>query len=453
MSKMKEIAPSILSAHRGYLLRDVNEAVEAGAKVLHIDVMDHSFVPNLGYDKATVAMLKEMTDAFLDVHLMMYHPERCVDEFIQAGADMVSVHVGSTPHIYGVIQRIKEADVKAGVAINPGTPLPLLEPILSQVDCVLLMAVNPGFGGQSFIPESVQRIEDLVETFRNYLNEIGDSLLVVADDEIVKVHVHTEEPGTVLNYGLKFGSLIKVKVDNMRKQNEEAAAKRSQELEKKPRVPYGVITVAAGEGVAELFRSMGANGVISGGQTMNPSTEDILKAIEDVNADNVIILPNNKNIFMAAEQAAEVSDIPAVVIPTRTISQGLAAMLGFSDQSTLDENKAQMMSDMENVKSGQVTVSIRDTEIDGLAIHENDYIGMIDNQIVIDNPNRKEAVLETLTKMLDEDSEIVTIIIGEEGSNKEAEEIALALEEIDDELEIEIHDGGQPVYPYLFSVE
>lgn len=291
------------------------------------------------------------------------------------------------------------------------------------------------------------------ETFRNYLNELGDSLLVVADDEIVKVHVHTEEPGTVLNYGLKFGSLIKVKVDNMRKQNEEAAAKRSQELEKKPRVPYGVITVAAGEGVAELFRSMGANGVISGGQTMNPSTEDILKAIEDVNADNVIILPNNKNIFMAAEQAAEVSDIPAVVIPTRTISQGLAAMLGFSDQSTLDENKAQMMSDMENVKSGQVTVSIRDTELDGLAIHENDYIGMIDNQIVIDNPNRKEAVLETLTKMLDEDSEIVTIIIGEEGSNKEAEEIALALEEIDDELEIEIHDGGQPVYPYLFSVE
>lgn len=170
---MKEIAPSILSAHRGYLLRDVNEVVEAGAKVLHIDVMDHSFVPNLGYDKATVAMLKEMTDAFLDVHLMMYHPERCVDEFIQAGADMVSVHVESTPHIYGVIQRIKEADVKAGVAINPGTPLSLLEPILSQVDCVLLMAVNPGFGGQSFIPESVQRIEDLVELRKKHHSQFG----------------------------------------------------------------------------------------------------------------------------------------------------------------------------------------------------------------------------------------------------------------------------------------
>lgn len=293
------------------------------------------------------------------------------------------------------------------------------------------------------------------DIFRNFLNEIGDSLLVVADDEIVKVHVHTEEPGTVLNYGLKFGALIKVKVDNMRKQNEEAAAKREEEIKaaNQPRVPYGVITVAAGDGVADLFRGLGANGVISGGQTMNPSTEDILKAIDQVNAEQVIILPNNKNIFMAAEQAAEVSEIPTVVIPTRTISQGLSAMLGFDEQSTLEENKEQMMNDMNNVKSGQVTVSIRNTEIDGLKIHKDDFIGMIDNKIVVDSPSRFNAVLETLKQMIDEDSEIVTIIIGEDGNQREADQLAEAVEEIDDAIDVEIHQGGQPVYPYLFSVE
>lgn len=173
MIKMKEIVPSILSAHRGYLLRDVEEVVNAGANVLHIDVMDHTFVPNLGFDRQTIAMLKEMTDAFLDVHLMMYHPERCIDEFIEAGADLLTVHVESTPHIYGVIQRIKEADVKAGIAINPGTSLTMIEPVLNQVDCVLLMAVNPGAGGQAFIPESAKRIEDLVELRKHHNAHFG----------------------------------------------------------------------------------------------------------------------------------------------------------------------------------------------------------------------------------------------------------------------------------------
>lgn len=163
MNKMKEIAPSILSAHRGYLLRDVNEVLEAGANMLHIDVMDNHFVPNLGYDKQTVAMLKEMTDATLDVHLMMYQPEQCIDSFIHQGADMLTIHVESTPHVYRAIQQIKEAGVKAGIAVNPGTSLMNIEPVLNQVDHVVLMSVNPGFGGQQFIPESVERIENLVQ--------------------------------------------------------------------------------------------------------------------------------------------------------------------------------------------------------------------------------------------------------------------------------------------------
>lgn len=291
------------------------------------------------------------------------------------------------------------------------------------------------------------------DVFRNFLNEIGDSLLVVADDEIIKVHVHTEEPGTVLNYGLKFGSLIKVKVDNMRKQNEEAAAKREEELKEKKHVPYGVIAVAAGEGVGKMFKGIGASEIISGGQTMNPSTEDIVRAINRANADQVIILPNNKNILMAAEQAAEVTDIPTVVIPTKTISQGIAAMFGFDENATLAQNEEAMADAMSQVKSGQVTVSIRDTEIDGLAIHKDDYIGMVDGKIVVDNASLQQTVLATLNKMIDDDSEIVTLIVGEDGTQKEADKIAKELEAQYPDVEVEVYEGDQPVYPYLFSVE
>ena len=290
-------------------------------------------------------------------------------------------------------------------------------------------------------------------TSREHLSEIGDSLLVVADDEIIKVHVHTEQPNEVLRYGLLFGSLIKVKVDNMRLQHETIIEKDEPVQEKLPHAKYSVVTVAAGKGIQELFKSLGCRSVINGGQTMNPSTEDIIKAIEEANADNVIILPNNKNIFMAAEQAAEVSDIPAVVIPTKTIAQGMTAMLGFGESLSLEENKTAMTDMIADVKSGQVTVAVRDTTIDGLEIHEGDYLGMIDNNIVESNPDLFTTVLDTIKKMLDDDSEIITILVGEDGTKTEAAKLEQAILDIDDELEVEIHQGDQPVYPYLFSVE
>ncbi|MEG2707963.1 MAG: DAK2 domain-containing protein [Vagococcus sp.] len=291
------------------------------------------------------------------------------------------------------------------------------------------------------------------DTFRNYLNELGDSLLVVADDEIIKVHVHTEQPGEVMNYGQKFGSLIKIKVDNMRVQHETILEHDTEDNTPKERVPYGIISVAAGKGVQELFRSMGVNYIISGGQTMNPSTEDILKAIEAVNADSVIILPNNKNIFMAADQAAEVSETPAIVIPSKTISQGMTALLGFNDQLPLAENESVMRDMLEEVTSGSVTTAVRDTSIDGVEIKENDCLGMIEGKIVVSTPDRFEASLETLKGMINEDSEIVTIIVGEEGTEAEAMNLEKALLEWNDELEVEIHQGDQPVYPYLFAAE
>ena len=290
------------------------------------------------------------------------------------------------------------------------------------------------------------------DTFRNYLNELGDSLLVVNDDEIIKVHVHTEYPGEVMNYGQKFGSLMKVKVDNMRVQHETLLENDSAPV-KKPRVPYAIIAIAAGNGVQELFKSLGASYVISGGQTMNPSTEDILKAIDAVNADQVIILPNNKNIFMAADQAAEVADIPVVVVPSKTISQGMTAMLAFNDQVGLAQNQAAMTEMLTSVVSGSLTHAIRDTAIDAITMKEGDFLGMIDGKIVVSKTDALEVAFETLKQMMDEETEIVTIIIGEEGTQEQAEQMETALLAMNEELEVEIHHGDQPVYPYLFAAE
>jgi DAK2 domain fusion protein YloV len=295
------------------------------------------------------------------------------------------------------------------------------------------------------------------DTFRNYLDGIGDSLLVVNDDEIVKVHVHTEHPGEVMNYGQKFGALIKVKVDNMRLQHETILEHDEEvaEFEAAPteRKPYAVIAIAAGEGVQELFKSLGAAYVISGGQTMNPSTEDILKAIKEVNADQVIILPNNKNIFMAADQAAEVADVPVVVVPSKTVSQGMTAMLAFNGEQSLEENKTAMTEMLDSVVSGQITNAIRDTAIDGVEIHEGDYLGMVDGKIILSEADKYQATLDTLNKMISEDIEIITIIVGEEGTQAEAEKLSEAIEASYPDLEVEIHEGKQPVYPYLLSAE
>lgn len=297
------------------------------------------------------------------------------------------------------------------------------------------------------------------DEFRGYLAEIGDSLLVIADDEVVKVHVHTEHPGMVLSYGQKFGSLIKVKVDNMRLQHETILEK-DEEEEREEEISeneisgdYGIIAIASGEGVAEIFKNLGATYVLSGGQTMNPSTQDIVDAISKTKKDKVIILPNNKNIFLAADQAAEVCDVDAVVVPSKTIAQGMAAMLGFSKEADLEENKEAMTDELDTVISGQVTIAVRDTTIEGREIKKDDYMGIVDGNIVVTNPDRKEAAIEMVKAMLDEDSEVVTIIYGEDGNKEEAEAIETAVSELDEDLEIEIHEGNQPVYPYLISVE
>ena len=291
------------------------------------------------------------------------------------------------------------------------------------------------------------------DEFRNYLNNLGDSLLVVNDDEIVKVHVHTEDPGLVMQEGLKYGSLVKVKVDNMRNQHEAQVEKEERQAKPAEVKEYAIIAVVAGDGLADIFKAQGVDYIISGGQTMNPSTEDFVKAVEELNARNIIILPNNKNILMAAQSAAEVIEQPAAVVETKTIPQGLTSLLAFDESKSIEENYERMSASLADVVSGSVTTAVRDTTIDGLEIHENDNLGMVDGKIVVSNPDMMETLEETFAHMLDEDSEIVTIYVGEDGSEELANELAQALAEKYEDVEVEIHQGGQPVYPYLFSVE
>ncbi|MCG0571778.1 hypothetical protein IMAU20009_01421 [Lactiplantibacillus plantarum] len=303
------------------------------------------------------------------------------------------------------------------------------------------------------------------DTFYEYLAKLGDSLLVINDDEIVKVHVHTEHPGDVMTWGQRFGALIKVKVDNMRLQQEtimehdkedEAQAAAEPALPSQPQVDmhgYAIISVSSGDGVGKLFKGLGVTDIIAGGQTMNPSTADIVKAVNDSGAQQALVLPNNKNIFLAAEQAAEVADVPVKIIHSQTISQGMTAMLAFNAEADLDDNQAAMEETLSTVVSGQVTHAVRDTTIDGLEIKKDDYMGLVDGKIVITNPDRDTAALDMVKAMLDEDSELVTIIYGKDATKTDADHLAAKVQELDDELEIEIHEGDQPVYPFLVSVE
>lgn len=300
--------------------------------------------------------------------------------------------------------------------------------------------------------------------YKAFLESIGDSIVVVADDEIVKTHVHTNDPGLALQEALKHGSLSRIKIDNMREEHQEKLIKESEKLAKEqaaeeqkakePEKEMGFVSVSIGEGMNEVFKGLGVDYIIEGGQTMNPSTEDMLNAIEKVNAKNVFILPNNKNIIMAANQAVSlVEDKQIIVIPTKTIPQGITALVNYIPDHSVEENKEQMMAEIENVKTGQVTYAVRDTEIDGKTIKQDDYMGIGDKSILAVGKDLKQTTLEMVDAMVDEDSAIVSIYFGSESSEEKAEEIASSIEEKYPDVEVEVNDGGQPIYYYVISVE
>lgn len=291
--------------------------------------------------------------------------------------------------------------------------------------------------------------------FRTDLSAYGDSLLVIADDEVAKIHIHSEEPGKVLTYGQDYGSLISMKIENMRQQHIDIVGEDFKKEGKKQEAvhPYAVVTVAMGEGVAELLRSIGASYVIEGGQTMNPSTEDIVNAIRSVSAERVLILPNNKNIIMAAEQAAEILEIEAAVVPTKDVPQGMAALLAFNPSASVEENRETMAGASKHVKSGSVTFAVRDTSIDGITIKKDDFMGISEGKIVVSDKSLQSVTEELAKKLIDADSEIVTILYGEDVTEADAEKLGEFIESLNDELEVEIHNGKQPLYPYIISVE
>lgn len=294
------------------------------------------------------------------------------------------------------------------------------------------------------------------DVFRGRLEKLGNSIVVVQDEDIVKVHVHTLTPGDALNLAQKHGEFVKLKIENMTEQHNEIIGQNAPQSEpaKREQAEYGIISVVAGEGIKHLFEEQGCHYVIEGGQTMNPSTEDFLKAIDELNAKNIIILPNNSNIIMAANQAAQVTeDVNVVVVPSKTIPQGYTALMMFNEHASVEDNTEEMNQAITEVKSGQVTYAVRDTQMNGVDIKENDFIGILDKDIIVSVPERFESACALVDKMIDEDSEIVTILYGEGVDEDEADELAEYIENKYDDVEVTIFDGQQPVYSYIISVE
>ena len=311
--------------------------------------------------------------------------------------------------------------------------------------------------------------------FKAFLDSIGDSIVVVADDEITKVHVHTNDPGLAIQRALTYGSLSKIKIDNMREEHQEKLIKDAQkvaaqqkeednerrvrqdrmaEKEQKPKKDMGFVSVSIGEGINEIFKGLGADYIIAGGQTMNPSTEDVLNAIEEVNADNIFILPNNKNIILAANQAASLIEEKNIfVIPTKTVPQGITALINFMPDSSAQENAKRMTEELSNVKSGQVTYAVRDTLLDGKSIKQGDYMGLGDGTILSVGSDMETVTKEMIAEMVDEDSAIISVYYGEEVEETAAEKLGADLEEQFEDCEVEVHFGGQPIYYYVISVE
>lgn len=300
-------------------------------------------------------------------------------------------------------------------------------------------------------------------TFRDQLSKLGDSLLVVADDELVKVHIHAEYPGEVMNQAMNYGALSRIKIENMRDQHSHILEDMTEGYEATvsttatavpPSKPYGFVAVALGDGITDILSSVGVDVVLSGGQTMNPSTEDIVNAVNSIDADTIYVLPNNSNIILAAQQAIELVDNKTlIVIPSKSIPQGLAAILAFQEKADAKTNTEAMSESLRRVKSGQVTYAVRDTNMDGIDIKQGHFIGIQDGRIVSSQPSLLDACKKLLEEMIEESSEIVTILTGEDAVDAETEELEAFIQAAYPEIEIELHPGGQPLYAYLFSVE
>lgn len=348
----------------------------------------------------------------------------------------------------------KEVDY---TAIEPGT-----SSSATKVNVEAVADIKFGYCTEFIILLEKEFTEKDEVSFKAYLESIGDSIVCVADDDVVKVHVHTNDPGLAIQKALTFGQLSKMKIDNMREEHQEKlikdaeklAAQQAQEKKEQPQKKYGFIAVSVGEGMNDIFTELGVDHIITGGQTMNPSTEDMLNAIEAVNAEHIYILPNNKNIIMAANQARDLTENKEIiVIPTKTVPQGIAAVINFSAEAEVQENEETMLEAIGNVKTGQVTYAVRDTHIDDKDIHEGDIMGIGDDGILAVGPSIDGTTKEMLEHLVDDDSELISIYYGADVSEEDAEKLIAEIEELYPEQDVDAHRGGQPIYYYILAVE
>lgn len=367
----------------------------------------------------------------------------------------------------GLLEVIKGAyDAFLGKEIDYSSISPSAGMSVTKINAQDTADIKFGYCTEFIILTEKEFTETDEHEFKAYLSSIGDSIVCVADDDVVKIHVHTNDPGLAIQRALTYGQLSRMKIDNMREEHQEklirdaeklAAEEAEKEAQKKanePRKPMGFITVSIGEGLNEIFKELGADYIIEGGQTMNPSTEDMLNAIDQVNADTVFILPNNKNIVLAANQAkALVDDKEIIVIPTKTVPQGITAIINFMPDADAKMNEETMLEEIQRVKSGQVTYAVRDTHIDDKEIHEGDIMGIGDKGILAVGKGIEETTKAMLGQLVDEESELISLYYGEEVKEEDADQLIQEIEELYPDVDVDAHFGGQPIYYYVLAVE
>ena len=370
----------------------------------------------------------------------------------------------------GLLEVIKGAyDAFLGKEIDYSVIEPSTGVTVNKVNAEDTADIKFGYCTEFIILTEKEFTEDDEREFKKFLSSIGDSIVCVADDDVVKIHVHTNDPGLAIQKALTYGQLSKMKIDNMREEHQEKLIRDAEKLaeqqaneeaaheEKKPAEPrkaMGFIAVSIGAGMNEIFKELGADYIIEGGQTMNPSTEDMLNAIDRVNADTVFILPNNKNIVLAANQAKSlVEEKEIIVIPTKTVPQGITAIINFMPDADAKTNEEAMLEEIKNVKTGQVTYAVRDTHIDDKEIHEGDIMGIGDSGILAVGKDLEETTKELIANLVDEDSELISIYYGEEVSEEDAEKFTEAITELYPDVDVDIQFGGQPIYYYVLAVE
>ncbi len=438
-----------------------------------VDVNDLANAFKKGSEVAYKAVMRPVEGTILTViresstDAMQYlneNPDITIEEYMDKLIEFAYVSLEHTPELLPVLKEVGVVDsggagllviLEGFKAALEGNPFKLEE----NTGAVMTVASDIENGEFGYCTEFIIKLDDngaaifSEDKFKNALGKLGDSIVVVQDEELVKVHVHTLTPGDALNMGQRYGEFLKLKIENMQEQHNELQTSEATVNKVQEEKEYALIACVAGEGLKQLFTEYRCDEIISGGQTMNPSTEDFVEAIKKVNAKHIFLLPNNSNIILAAQQAAVVmDDLNIHVLTTKTIPEGLSACIMFNPEATIEDNLEEMNQAIAHVKTGQVTYAIKDTTFEGLEIKEGDYMGMFEKNIVSSNTDEYSVIVDLLKNMIDEDSELLTIICGENSTSEMVEKVSEYIQENTD-LEIEVIEGTQPVYSYIFAVE